>query len=110
MLRDDGQVAALVGGANTAGLPGWTVTQGGIDFGNYNTGGHCDRKACAHGGQALLDICGNNRGAIAQTVTTVPNTVYVLTLAYDAHAGCTWKNTMVAMDVVIDGKKVKRLR
>merc|ERR1719409_24270 len=41
-------------GANTAGLPGWTVTQGSIDFGNYKTRGHCNRKPCAHGGQALF--------------------------------------------------------
>ena len=94
--------------ANTGGLPGWTVTQGDIDFGNYKTEKAC-RKACAHGGQAMLDICGSNHGAIAQTVTTVPNVVYVLTLAYDAHANC-GKNTVSEMDVVLDGKTVARLQ
>ena len=96
--------------AHTSDLPGWTVTQGSVDFGDYKTGGHCNAKPCAHGGKAFLDMCGGSRGAIAQTLRTTPKTVYVLKLAYDAHATCSNKDTVMRMDVLIDGKSVKRLR
>ena len=43
-------------------------------------------------------------------VQTVPNTEYVLKLAYDTHATCTSKTNVLEMDVVIDGKTVKRLQ
>ena len=57
---------------------GWTVTQGNIDYGNYNTGGHCTTP-CAASGQAFLDLCGNTRGGIAQIFPTTAQQSYVVT-------------------------------
>lgn len=73
--------------AGQSGLPGWTVTHGNIDFGNYITGGHCSEK-CAGEGESFLDICGWHKGGIAQTFATIPGTTYVLSLLYDSHVGC----------------------
>ena len=96
--------------AQSSGLSGWNVPEGNVEFGDYRTFGHCNKKSCAHGGKAFLDMCGSTRGAIAHTLRTVPDTAYVLKLAYHAHASCSSSNTVIEMDVLVDGKSVKSLR
>lgn len=62
--------------------------------GNYNTNGHCNQSSynanmgCAGEGEAFLDICGNTRGAIQQTLYTDPLAVYTISFLYESHAGC----------------------
>merc|ERR1740124_2032849 len=89
--------------AGQNGLPGWTVVEGNIDFGNYLTRGVCTRN-CAFEGTSFLDMCGSRKGAIQQTFHTRPG-VYELTFAYTEHVHCA-PHTNDAMSVWINNEKV----
>lgn len=96
-------------GAGSSSMPGWEVTEGGIDFGNYYANGHCKGGACAYEGASFVDMCGNSRGAIAQNVPTKAGYKYQLKFMYDVHATCTGKGTVMRMDVLLDGVNITRL-
>lgn len=64
------------------------VLRVGIDYGNYNQHGHCNQSTysanfgCAAEGEAFLDLCGNRRGGIAQTLFTDVGSTYKLSFLW----------------------------
>lgn len=70
-------------------FPGWLVTAGSVDLGDYVTTGHCT-EICAVEGESFLDICGFNSGAVSQQMTDlIVGATYHVSLRYSAHGdGC----------------------
>lgn len=81
--------------------PGWTVSSGNVDWGKYQTGGHCTGDCAAEGVQQI-DLCGGSQGGIEQTVTTVADKVYELNFKVNAHGGC--GDDLKSTNVYIDGE------
>ena len=90
-------------------LPGWKVTLGDIDFGDYTTDGHCAGKPCAAKGVSMLDICGTKKGAIEQTFAVQPNTVYTFSIQYSSHATCSGSGTIIKAQVRLDDTAIQVL-
>jgi hypothetical protein len=81
--------------------PGWSVTDGNVDWGSYRVPGHC-QSDCAYEGIQFLDTCGQTAGRLEQVVQTVPGTSYLLSYALNGHQGC--GGATKTMDVFIDGQ------
>eukprot|EP00037_Helgoeca_nana_P024954 m.268211 g.268211 ORF g.268211 m.268211 type:complete len:803 (+) comp26801_c1_seq1:148-2556(+) len=92
-------------GAGT--LPGWNVTLGNVDFGNYDRSGHCDAtpwRSCAAHGDAFIDMCGggaSSRGSIQQRLRTQAGRQYALLFSMEAHVTCTGNGTPHAVRVQV---------
>jgi len=81
--------------------PGWTITAGNMDWGEYIANGHCTSTCNAHGSSQALDMCGGGQGTIEQTVpNTAAGSVYELRYAINAHASC--GGSTKSMNVYVD--------